>query len=67
MGTDGIRTFPGYRPPGRGAALRVLDAAEKNAANARAIEEIRDLVDTVQNHAVIPSRRIRAILKRHGL
>lgn len=68
MATHGMNRFPGYRPPNRGAALRILDAAERNAANARVIEEIRQLLNTLGNtHAVIPSRRIRAILKRHGL
>jgi hypothetical protein len=67
MTTERMSRFDGYAPPARGAVNKILTSADKIAANARVVEEIQALVSTVNNQAVIPSRRIRQILKRHGL
>jgi hypothetical protein len=66
MTTQGMPSFE-YLPPGRGAVDKILISADKAAANKTAVDEIRDLCNTLHNHAVIPSRKIRQILKKHGL
>ena len=62
-----ISRFENYGPPGRSGARSLIDADDKAAAPAKAIAEIRALLDTVNAGAVIPSRRIRQILREHGL
>lgn len=52
---------------GHSGAAALIDAADRIAAPALAIAEIRALVDCRRENAVIPSRVIRQILKRHGL
>jgi hypothetical protein len=65
--TQGIARFDGYGVPGRGAVDRITTAADKISANTRAITEIRELCDSIRDNATIPSRRIRQILKKHGI
>lgn len=64
---SGRPPFDALNTPSRGAVDRILSAADQTAANAAALAEIRELCTTIHRHAVIPSRRIRQILKKHGL
>lgn len=51
----------------RGGVDTVRRAADRAAAPAQAINEIRELLDSVCAGAMVPSRKIRQILKRHSL
>lgn len=50
----------------RSAVDKILDGCNNAAAKDQALTEIRLLIDGLRENAVIPTRRIRQILRKHG-
>jgi chorismate-pyruvate lyase len=68
MTTGGLNRLDMLDRPGRGAVGKILSAADQANREHQAVTEIRELLNGLdKKQPLIPARRIRQIMKRHGV
>lgn len=62
-----FKPFDEIRRSSGSAVNNIIELADKHAAQTAALTEISQLLDELRPNAQIPSRRIRQILRKHGI